>query len=268
MNTIFKILGLILGLGALSAFPIYQVLKSKNEAPRAFLGQNQAILEAELAQAHQEALNAIQQEFGIPVDQWRVALMAYKALVQKDTLLKPFKGYKKSSDELTNFIKELLCKAGINPDRVEIVYRPNIECPVVARQECDDTQIWHYLDIDRDWIVSRPQKARAAILSHEFQHFKNYDSVESGFIIEVLEKNGFTFNDYQNSAAVRHYRHAREFRADLLAGLQDIDIAQALLEDLQTLNMPQDPTHPSSTARTQQLAQLIANMQEPVTQTV
>ncbi len=261
MNKITPIITLSLIIGILSAYPFYQTLIVENKPKKALLSPLQEELVKNLDVIHSQVLKGIQREFKIPQDQWDKALKEFKALCAQDRLLKPFSSYKKSEDSLSGRVQEALAQAGVNPDLVTIQYVNNTECPLVARQECDDTQIYHFIDIDREWLSKRSDQVQLAIIAHEIEHLKHYDSVESAYIIEVLEKNGYSYQDYNKSLAVKEYRYQREFRADLLAAARDMSIAKALQHDLKQLqgNAHQEDIsdHPSAVARLDKVTALI-----------
>jgi hypothetical protein len=268
MNKVTPIITLSLIIGVFSAYPFYQTLMIENKQKEAIFQPLplQGELVKDLDAIHNQVLRGIQQEFKIPQNQWDKALKAFRAFCAQDKLLKPFSSYKKSENDLSRRIKEALAHAGINPDLVTINYVNDKECPLVARQEFDDTQIYHYLDIDREWLSKRSEQVQLAIIAHEMEHLKHYDSVESGYIIEILEKNGYSYEDYNESPAVKDYRYQREFRADLLAAARDMGIAKALQNDLAQLqcntNREDLSDHPSAVDRLNKVTALIEGKSE------
>jgi hypothetical protein len=220
-------------------------------------------VKAALTEEHDEIIEAVRQDFDIPVDAWNQAMDEFRALRAADDLLLPesAQSYKKANDPLTNHIKELLAQECINPDKVSIAYISNKECPLLAMQEFnDDNQIEHRILIDKEWFLKRPADIQDAIIRHEMVHLKHYDSIEGGYMIDIVLEHGYTREEYEKSKAVRNYRHFREFRADMLAGVKHIDIAQALQKDLAQYkhNHAEDNHHhPSSSARCEKMATLI-----------
>lgn len=223
-------------------------------------------LHQRIEKVHSKALKGIAKEFNIPKDEWQATMTAFSQFAAKNDLLRPFSGsYTKTDDPIANRVKKSLAQAGINPAKVEICYIDNPECTLVARQECDNEHIWHYIDINKQWLQKRSEAVQKAILAHEIEHLKHFDSIESAFIIELLAKYGHTFDDYDKSKAVKSYRHSREYRADLLAAARDVSIAKALQDDLKTLADTKYPTtneHPAALARYNQVSLLVKNMHE------
>ena len=231
-------------------------------------------VKAALAEEHDEIIEAVRQDFDIPVDTWTHAMGEFEGLRADDTLMlkAPSQSYKKVKDPLTNHIKELLAQESINPDKVSIIYISNKECPLLAVQEFNDNnQIEHSILIDKEWFLKRPADIQDAIIRHEMVHLKHYDSIEGGYMIDIVLEHGYTREEYEKSKAVRQYRHFREFRADMLAGVKHIDIAKALQKDLAQYtnnHTENNHDHPSSSSRYEKMATLITYLDAEKQQTI
>lgn len=220
-----------------------------------------------IEQEHTEIIEAVRNDFNIPADAWNTAMNEFKALRAADNLLlnKPATAYKKTKDPLVNHIKELLASECINPDKVTIAYVDNKECPLLAVQEfADNNIIQHSIQIDKEWFQKRPSQIQDAIIRHEMEHLKHYDSIEGGYMIDIVMEYDYSRDDYEKSKAVRNYRHQREIRADVLAGVKDVDVAKALQQDFAQCmahNQAEDNHHhPASSLRFEQMAKLINNL--------
>ncbi len=221
-----------------------------------------------LEEQHAEIIEAVRVDFNIPENAWNHAMNENKTIQNNDRLMldKPVTHYKKGTDEIANHVKELLADAGINPDKVAIQYVSNLECPLTAVQEFNDSnQIISCIQIDKTWFAKQNPAVRDALIAHEMVHLKHYDSIEGGTMIEIVLEHGFSREEYEASKAVRNYRHFREIRADVLAGITDITIAMTLQEVFENYmknnaQFEDNHHHPASSMRYEQMAMLINHM--------
>ena len=100
-------------------------------------------------------------------------------------------------------------------------------------------------------------------------HLINYDSLESGYLIDLLKKSGYSQEEIDASPSIIAYRQEREFRADLMAACTDIELARAFEKDFQDQiaaypfdqnNEASWTTHPSDKVRHEKICQLISRM--------
>lgn len=290
MNTIFKILGLILGLGALSAFPIYQVLKKgKNRPkiavfdpiPRDKVAQTvQAIshegssvadtLHEELNAEHDRLLIELQKQFPQLQDQWQEMLAELEAAKAKDMLVVENPAIIKNNDQYIQEALEILVQNSIDPARVNVYTIDDAHNPswASAGQGYDQTGIIHELKLNKAQLANRPTAIRKAIITHEIMHLLHYDCLAHTFIISFLEANGISSQEYKANPAFRAYCRIKELRADLCAASTDIEIANAFKDDFEE-SKKQNPeefaqsyiTHPSKLQRHQAVTQLVGYIQ-------
>jgi len=217
--------------------------------------------------SHQKSLEAIRQEFNIPKSEWQNAMNEFAALSNNNRdLFKQKASFTPGNDSFKNKIYQSLADAGINPQKVSINYSDDNKCPIFTLQEySSQTRLRHSITINPEWFNKHPVELQKAIIKHEIMHLKNFDPIEYGFIVELLEDHGITRDQYFNSASIQKFRHMRELRADLLAGAHDINVAKALHSDFCSCvarNYQEDVgSHPSSQTRMNQMAQLIKNFE-------
>gem|GEM_PF-3276971 len=271
-NTNFKkVLWVLIPIAAIiTAFYAQNSLKNRvKNSVQAFVAQGSNVAQEwqnKLKKEHVVVLENVRKAFSVDENIWQSALQQFQEITQKDDLLlaPSQKTYKKTKDTLANRIKETLFNAGINPDKVTIIYTNNTGCPLGAMQEFtdNDTRLTHAIDLNKKWFLAKPQEIQQAILAHEIMHLKQYDSIESAFILDALTRSGFTQQDYNASPAVHAYRQHRELRADLLAGATDMAIAQGLQKDFEAYipNQYKEDltTHPSSSTRLEKMNELIS----------
>lgn len=204
----------------------------------------------------ERVMAAIRAEFGIPLEVWNRYMDDFKQLVAQDTLLNK-KPKKVTSKQL---IPRLLEEYGINKNKVHI-QKLGGNNQAEAFQDVKDDHIIHCLNINFDWLKTRSAGEQEAILRHEIQHLLNYDSIEEMYIRWILTDQGYTEQDWKNSASMTDYYHLRELRADAYACALNKNVAQSLHDyfcDTMCLNEGRQEwyTHPRDTVRAHQLALL------------
>jgi hypothetical protein len=111
-----------------------------------------------------------------------------------------------------------------------------------------------------------------AFARHEMMHLYNYDGIEDGYITFMLDTLGHKPEDSAKHPSMINFRHAREMRADLLAGCNSKMAASCLCEHY-TKNISLDSNrpiqaqilHPSAQDRADQLTQLMLQMNQQPT---
>ncbi|GMU19607.1 MAG: hypothetical protein AMXMBFR12_07990 [Candidatus Babeliales bacterium] len=246
--------------------PIFSVFFALLLINRYFIPQNTSkkplisihldTLRSDYAKESERVMTAIRVEFGIPQQIWDQYMADFKQLVAQDTLLNK-KPKKVTSKQL---IPRLLEEYGINKNKVHI-QKLGGNNQAEAFQDVTDDHIIHCLNINFDWLKTRSAGEQEAILRHEIQHLLNYDSIEEMYIRWILTDQGYTEQDWKNSASMTDYYHLRELRADAFACASNKNMAQSLHDyfcDTMCLNESREEwyTHPRDTVRAQQLALL------------
>lgn len=263
-----------LGLGCLGAYPIYQTLQIGKDSSKTAILESRNSLEigykAKFEQERIQILEAIRQEFGISKEVWNKGYEYYDQVCanSQDLFLDKNTAISTNSDPLINRIRNLLVKNGINPDKVSISFNAEYNWPVATRQRVkNDYYLACSIDINTEWFNQQPIELQDAIISHEIMHLKHFDCFEYNLILGILEENGISAEQYQDSKSIQKYRHMRELRADLMASLNNIEVAKALHDDFCNCVAAGDiqdlHEHPSNQVRMNQMAQLMKELQTP-----
>jgi hypothetical protein len=260
----YIIISLVAAAGLAGALPF--LLNQSISKPTSTTSTLEQSIRASFQEEHAQLIEAIRQEFAVPLETWSNLMTNFKDCINADNLLfeNSDTSYQKSGDAFIDRINAILASECINPDRVHIQYINSVESPLASVQEFkDDGSIQHTLQINKKWFESHSSEIQDAIIRHETVHLKHYDSIEGGYMIYLVTNNGYTHEDFENSKAVRAYRYHREMRADTLAGITDINIAKAFAQDFAHCVQTQHEDmhgHPSNAVRLENMTQLIAAM--------
>jgi hypothetical protein len=225
-------------------------------------------------QIHAAALKRIKEEFHITDADWRWYMDYVADIIKKDILFATYPLDRSSifpNDHwLIQEAKEILIQCGIDPKKIEISLDRNPEVNAYTKQtDQEDTTIKHALVLNPDWLGELFPQERESMIRHEIMHFALYDSLEEGFIIGLLKKNGHMQETIENNPAMINYRVTRETRADILSVVDNLALAkitQNLYAELaqNTKYLPPDywNTHPSYELRAQNFTQLLAEINQ------
>ena len=220
---------------------------------------------------HDKALERIKSECNVPDQVWNKTIQAIENAIATDDLFSSKKVATKSDAEqpwIAQTIKKIALECGMNPDRITVKF---VNAPGVNLQAIQDfdenNKIIHLLEINLEWCNRHSQQMQEAFARHEMMHLYNYDAIEDGYITYMLDTLGQKPEDSAKHPAMINFRHAREFRADLLAGCNSSTIAHALC-DHYTQDIPLDikrpleahMSHPTAQDRVTQLTQLMIQM--------
>lgn len=267
----------LLALGALSAVALYCALSYENKYNADvlnFLPANNtqnvtSILEKQLSEEHIRLLDSIQHAFSISATEWHDTLEKIKKIKQSDTLViaNPKMFSNPTEDPLIIKTRKILLSFAIDPKRVTIftINEPNNACDAATGQCYNKGIVEHYIRLNTAQLKNRPEDVQEALLTHEIMHLLNYDSLEQIYIETLLKNKGIDSKVYHAHPAFVAYCKHLEFRADLLAGSQDITTAQNLKKVFQ-LQIERDPnekstlTHPSYTQRSAAMDKLMSHL--------
>ena len=221
---------------------------------------------------HDAALRAIKKGFQVPDDEWNSYMNAVRDTIACDDLMGPSKNsIDPRQPSIIQHTQKILGQYGINADRVCIKQVTGEQSKAEAIQDIQEEtgKVLHTIEINVEWFNKSPLAMQEAFIRHEIMHLLNYDCIEEGYIVYLLESLGYE-NDYcVHHPAMIHYRQAREIRADLLAACHASPIAQALHDHYahyekkfkQYNNNPEQwLSHPPFTTRKHELASLLQTM--------
>ena len=268
MNKRYTFLGIVGLLGALLmvAYIPYTSIKIETKKTSMFQKTFQECL-----QIHDKALARIKDELKVPQEKWDLYQEAIKKTIASDDL-KGAQTVPANSDSevpwIINKTKQLLCEYGINLDRVEIKDVNILSVNAEAQQEIDENgKIIHCLEINSKWMSQFPQEMQEAFIRHEIMHLLNYDPIEAGYIVYMLDSLGHSQKECLEHPAMVNYYHQREARADLLGTCNSAILVKALhdhyaqdAKKYANANPAQWLTHPTPATRSHYLAQLLTAM--------
>lgn len=282
------ILTIFLGLGIFSAFSIYHAFISQNRSNltlfNSVLGNNvvESIQQARnndstVAQAVKKSLNEqfnqllvqLQNEFPLTKEVWQEALNELESLKRNDKLLtkNPIIKHKKNDTPLIKKSRELLASYNIDPNivKIEIMNDPENTSYAFAVQGCRRGKVQHCLRLNLAQLPQQASAVQEALLRHEIMHLLNYDPLTCAFIEELLKEYGITPEEFWANDTFSDFNKHIEYRADLMASLQNVATAEALMEGfVKHMSLYDDTTdsrtHPSCKQRYDALKNLIKYM--------
>ena len=249
-----RIITFFLGFSILSFFPIYHAFKGQNQSKltlfnpivnddRAAESVKQIAADGStIAQAIKESLNTkfeelfiqLQQEFPFTQGAWRQALTELEGLKKNDKLLvkNPIIKHKKNDIPLVKKARQLLASYNIDPSRVNIITMNDQDNAsyAFAVQSCFKNKIEHFLRLNLAQLPHQTPAVQEALLRHEIMHLLNYDPLTCAFIEELFKDHGITPKEFWANDIFTDFNKHMEYRADLMASLNDIATAQALME--------------------------------------
>ena len=220
---------------------------------------------------HDKALERIKIEYNVPDQVWNKTIQAIKNAIASDDLFAIKNVTTKSDAEqpwIEQMVKKIAVEFGMNPERITVKFVDAHDVNLQSIQDFDaNNKIVHLIEINLEWCNRHSQHMQEAFARHEMMHLYNYDGIEDGYITYMLDTLGHKPEDSAKHPAMINFRHARELRADLLAGCSSKVAAHALCEHY-TQNISQDIKrpiqaqimHPSAQERATQLTQLVIQM--------
>lgn len=216
--------------------------------------------------AHDKAIAQIVQEFKVPQKTWQRYDQAIQDAIAHDDLL----GIAEPCNDIDEpaiiqSIRKILIEYGINPARVNIVKTDKNDEYAQAIQDIDaHGKIIHTIEINIEWFGQFTFAMQEAFIRHEIMHLLNYDCIEKGYIVFMLDSLGYSPQEAAQYQSFIAYNHQQELRADKLASCAHFDVANALHEHyaLQAQEFDNDDqalwfSHPCPQARADQLALVI-----------
>ncbi len=220
---------------------------------------------------HDKALERIKSECNVPDQVWNKTIQAIENTIATDDLF-AIKNVATKNDAdqpwIAQMVKKIAIECGMNPERITVKFVNAHDVNLQAIQDFDENnKIVHLIEINLEWCNRHSPQMQEAFARHEMMHLYNYDGIEDGYITYMLDTLGQKPEDSAKHPAMIHFRHARELRADLLAGCSSEVAAHALCEHY-TENISQDINrpiqaqimHPSAQDRATQLTQLMIQM--------
>lgn len=221
----------------------------------------------QLQEQHQHNLEQLQKAFPFTQEEWNNVWETLTFIKNQDAEYTP-ENIVPSNDPYVVRVRTLLTQYGINPDKVAIILvnNPTKTMNASAGQGYANGKVLHEIEINIPQFSKLCKEVQEATLKHEIMHLKNYDPLERALISNLLEKHGFTAEDYENTPEYRAYYHHQEFRADLLASLDSIETGKALqkscMDFLHKYPEKHDKnSHPSDLQRYYALARLITYLE-------
>ena len=220
---------------------------------------------------HDKALERIKSECNVPDQVWNKTIQAIENVIASDDLFAVKNVITKSDNEqpwIAQIVKKIALEHGMNPERITVKFVTAHDVNLQAIQDFDENNnIVHLIEINLEWCNRHSQQMQEAFARHEMMHLYNYDGIEDGYITYMLNTLGQKPEDSAKHPAMINFRHARELRADLLAGCNSSTIAHALC-DHYTQDIPLDTkrpleaqmSHPTAQDRVTQLTQLMIQM--------
>lgn len=279
---------ILLALAGLSAYPVYLAFTQNSTKVTLYTPQKTSAVQTdlkklqiphpsvaktvcqELDQTHDKLLQALIDTYALPDHAWQRCLAELRAVKESDDLLlaDPSQIPVNNLDQIDE-ISALLYSYNINPKRVRVIPTQSNSYFVSAGQGMDDAgNVIHELRINFEKLHQKSSEIQEAIIKHELQHVLQYDSLEFSFITGLLQEHGISLNElYKNAAFIAYKRHI-EYRADLKAAAQDIEIAKAFAQDFKNY-LDEQPekaekqfsSHPSKKDRYQAMSNLIASLE-------
>lgn len=275
-----------LGIGALALSPIILSKQKSNQKLHLFtphatqesmhvvkeiINSNDTVaqtLTKQLNEQHQQNLKALQEAFPLSKQEWNELWETLAYIKKEDAAYIPENPATESNDPWVLKAKALLTKCGINPDKVTIslVNNSTKAMNASAGQGYENGHILHLIEMNIPRFSLLDPEIQEATLKHEIMHLVNCDPLERALICNLLEKHGLIAEQYESSPEFRAYYHHTEFRADLMAGSDDIAVARGLqkncMEYLHKYPEKQDKnSHPSDLQRYYALARLIGYLE-------
>ena len=250
MKTFFIVNSLILGLAAgLLLFYTPVSLKAKSKV---------VLWGSYYDNKHAKAFNGIQKAFKVPARKMKAIteqithLKAIDPLFRANAPTLPAQ-WNKPHHPMTKKVISLLIQSGLNPHAVEIIINdggPNIACA----KQCyysEPEQVVARITVNAKELNKRPRNVQESILLHEMRHLIEYDSLEEGYILSVLQEMGYTRHAIHSNPSMIAFKHLKELRADQMAAItHGIPTAKAFKHDLLNCTIHDEShSHPSSRKR-------------------
>ncbi len=226
------------------------------------------------AHTHDQALARIKEEYKVPEDTWNATMDAIANARVKDDLFTSGQLDATSQEPwIVQKIYEIAQQYGMNPARLTVKCVDADDVNLQAIQDFDENnKIVHLIEINLEWCNRHNRQMQEAFARHEMMHIYNYDGIEDGYITYMLDMLGHKPEDSAQHPAMIHFRHARELRADLLAGSNSHECAHALCQHYkQNISLDSNRPlqaqimHPSAQDRATQLTQLLTRIDQQST---
>ena len=218
---------------------------------------------------HNQVLADIKTDFNVPDDIWNEYMNAFNDAINSDDLLGASNSAAVDSNKpwIIQRTRELLCEYGINPDRVAIHEVTTKGSNGEATQDIDENnKIIHTIDINVEWFNAFSKEMQEAFVRHEIMHLLNYDPIEGGYILFMLESIGNDLKEVAKHPTIVAYNQQRELRADILGSCGSITTAHALCKHYTQYAQKKSEqkqtwlTHPPHEVRAEHLAHLLVDM--------
>lgn len=221
----------------------------------------------QLNEQHQHNLAQLQKAFPFTQEEWDHVGETLTFIKSQDAEYTP-ENTVPSNNPYVIMVRALLAQYEINPDKVTItlVNNPTKTMNASTGQGYANGQMIHEIEINIPQFSKLSTEVQEATLKHEIMHLKNYDPLERALISNLLEKHGFSAEQYESTPEYRAYYHHQEFRADLFASLDSIETGKALqkscIDFLQKYPEKQNKnSHPSDLQRYYAIARLITYLE-------
>lgn len=246
-----QVLTIILGLGALAAYPIYRTFLYKSQPKLAIFTPfeqgsitelvNQIVsegstvadtLQEQLDNEFNQLLADVQKAFPLTPEAWKKTLDELENLKKNDSLFtdNPIIKHEKGDHPLVKKSRELLASYNIDPNAVMIqtIDQAKNSSYAFAGQCVFNNKVEHYLQINLAQMPQQTASVQDALLRHEIMHLMNYDPLTFSVIEDLFRANGINSQQFWANDAYRALNKHIEFRADLMAATYDVAVAQAL----------------------------------------
>ena len=250
-----QFLALMIGLAALSIYPIYNGFINKSQPKLAIFtpipshladsvkdimanGSNIAdTLQKQLNGEFDQLLANLQKVFPIAPGVWKNTINELEELKRNDTLLtdNPVIKNEKGDLPIVKKIRELLASYNIDPHAViiQMIHDRKNSCYAFAGQCVNHERahkVEHYIRLNLAQLSQQTPAVQEALLRHEIVHLLNYDPLTFAMIDELLDEHDITAKEYWRNEEYQALNKHIEFRADLMAASHDVVVAQALMD--------------------------------------